>query len=304
MLRAPGEETRAACERAIEIARAVGARAFEGHALNSLGVTRFGSGDFAGGERAAARGQGHRRGGLRPRRHLAGLHEPQRVPRRAGAARGGGRARARGRDQRRPPGHADVRALPAGRGVLATDPPGPPRRDGGHRRARPRPGAQGRGRGRRCTTTPPTSPCAAGAWTARPSTSSWRASCSAARATRCGSATRPPDGPRPRSGRPIPSTPGRSPPARWTSSPRTSTPTTRRACTRPPCAPPPIAPSWRSRLGDGTRAAEAQRDARAIFESLRALLAPERWHDGVPGPEPAAFDALSIAELSRAEGRA
>ena len=38
MLRAPGEETRAACERAIEIARAVGARAFEGHALNSLGV--------------------------------------------------------------------------------------------------------------------------------------------------------------------------------------------------------------------------------------------------------------------------
>ncbi len=52
MLRAPGEQTRAACERAIEIARAVGARAFEGHALNSLGVTRFGVGDFAGGERA------------------------------------------------------------------------------------------------------------------------------------------------------------------------------------------------------------------------------------------------------------
>ena len=39
-------------------------------------------------------------------------------------------------------------------------------------------------------------------------------------------------------------------------------------------------------LGDGTRAAEAQRDARAIFESLRALLAPERWYDGVPGPSP------------------
>jgi DNA-binding CsgD family transcriptional regulator/tetratricopeptide (TPR) repeat protein len=56
-------------------------------------------------------------------------------------------------------------------------------------------------------------------------------------------------------------------------------------------------------LGDETRAAEAQRDARAIFDSLRALLAPERWHDGAPGPEPAAFDALGIAELSRAEGR-
>ena len=56
-------------------------------------------------------------------------------------------------------------------------------------------------------------------------------------------------------------------------------------------------------LGDEPRAAEAQRDARAIFDSLRALLAPERWHDGAPGPEPAAFDALAIAELSRAEGR-
>jgi DNA-binding CsgD family transcriptional regulator len=55
-------------------------------------------------------------------------------------------------------------------------------------------------------------------------------------------------------------------------------------------------------LGDQARAGEAQRDARAIFDSLRALLAPERWHDGSPGPEPAAFDALGIAELSRAEG--
>jgi DNA-binding CsgD family transcriptional regulator len=57
-------------------------------------------------------------------------------------------------------------------------------------------------------------------------------------------------------------------------------------------------------LGDAPRAAELERDARAIFASLRALLAPERWHDGAPGPEPAAFDALGIAELSRAEGRA
>ncbi len=55
-------------------------------------------------------------------------------------------------------------------------------------------------------------------------------------------------------------------------------------------------------LGDEPRAAEAQRDARAIFDSLRRLLAPERWR-GAPGPEPAAFDALSTAELARAEGR-
>ena len=56
-------------------------------------------------------------------------------------------------------------------------------------------------------------------------------------------------------------------------------------------------------LNDEQRAGEARDDARAIFEHLRALLAPGRWHHGGPGPEPAAFDALSIAELSRADGR-
>jgi hypothetical protein len=55
-------------------------------------------------------------------------------------------------------------------------------------------------------------------------------------------------------------------------------------------------------LTDEQAAGEARRDARAIFESLRALLAPERWHDGAPGPEPAAFDALGVAELARADG--
>ncbi|HEX5899161.1 MAG TPA: response regulator transcription factor [Solirubrobacteraceae bacterium] len=43
-------------------------------------------------------------------------------------------------------------------------------------------------------------------------------------------------------------------------------------------------------------------DAQAIFASLGALLAPERWHDGAPGPEPAAFQALSVAELGRVDG--
>jgi DNA-binding CsgD family transcriptional regulator/tetratricopeptide (TPR) repeat protein len=52
MLRAPGDEPRAACEHAIEVARAVGAKATEGHATNSLGVTKMGAGDFEGSERA------------------------------------------------------------------------------------------------------------------------------------------------------------------------------------------------------------------------------------------------------------
>jgi DNA-binding CsgD family transcriptional regulator/tetratricopeptide (TPR) repeat protein len=56
-------------------------------------------------------------------------------------------------------------------------------------------------------------------------------------------------------------------------------------------------------LGDRDGATAAQRDARAIFASLRALLAPERWPGGPPGPEPAAFDALCAAELARADGQ-
>ena len=52
MLRAPGDVPRAACEHAIEVARAVGAKATEGHATNSLGVIKMGTGDFEGAERA------------------------------------------------------------------------------------------------------------------------------------------------------------------------------------------------------------------------------------------------------------
>ena len=148
MLRAPGEETRAACERAIDIARAVGARAFEGHALNSLGVTRFGSGDFAGGERALREAKAiaeevsDHDGIWRAYTNLSEcLDEQGRLEEAAALA-------LEGAAQRRSPGHADLRALPAGRGVLAPDAPGPARRDGGDRRARARPGAQGRGRGR------------------------------------------------------------------------------------------------------------------------------------------------------------
>jgi DNA-binding CsgD family transcriptional regulator/tetratricopeptide (TPR) repeat protein len=56
-------------------------------------------------------------------------------------------------------------------------------------------------------------------------------------------------------------------------------------------------------LGDERRADAAQRDGRAAVERLRALLAPERWHDGAAGPEPLAFEAQCAAELARAEGR-
>ena len=48
MLRGHIEESRARCERAIAIARRVGARAVEGHALNTLGVCMATTGDRAG----------------------------------------------------------------------------------------------------------------------------------------------------------------------------------------------------------------------------------------------------------------
>jgi DNA-binding CsgD family transcriptional regulator len=55
-------------------------------------------------------------------------------------------------------------------------------------------------------------------------------------------------------------------------------------------------------LGDESGAGEAHDDGRAALERLRALLAPERWHGGAAGPEPIAFEAVCVAELSRAEG--
>jgi DNA-binding CsgD family transcriptional regulator len=39
------------------------------------------------------------------------------------------------------------------------------------------------------------------------------------------------------------------------------------------------------------------------LERLRTLMAPERWHHGTAGPEPVAFEAQSVAELSRADGQ-
>ncbi len=56
-------------------------------------------------------------------------------------------------------------------------------------------------------------------------------------------------------------------------------------------------------LGDQQRAFEAQRDARLTAGRMDLLLAPERWHSRTPAPECAAFGALAAAELTRAEGQ-
>ena len=56
-------------------------------------------------------------------------------------------------------------------------------------------------------------------------------------------------------------------------------------------------------LGDERGAAAARGDADATLERLRTLLAADRWPEGTAGPEPVAFEAVCVAELSRAGGR-
>ena len=56
-------------------------------------------------------------------------------------------------------------------------------------------------------------------------------------------------------------------------------------------------------LGDERGAAEARGDAQATLERLGSLLAADRWPEGTAGPEPLAFEAVCLAELSRADGR-
>jgi DNA-binding NarL/FixJ family response regulator len=55
-------------------------------------------------------------------------------------------------------------------------------------------------------------------------------------------------------------------------------------------------------LGDDQRARNACGDARGMVERLRALLAPDRWPGGSPPPETVAFEAQCAAELTRALG--
>jgi DNA-binding CsgD family transcriptional regulator/tetratricopeptide (TPR) repeat protein len=54
-------------------------------------------------------------------------------------------------------------------------------------------------------------------------------------------------------------------------------------------------------LGDERLAGDAQHEARATLERLRTLMAADRWPEGTAGPEPVAFEAVCVAELSRAD---
>ena len=302
MLRAPGEETRAACERAIAIARAVGARAFEGHALNSLGVTRFGVGDLAGGERALREAKGiaeevcDHDGIWRAYINLSEcLDEQGRLEEAAALALEG--ARKADRLGMRTyaqflQGEACWRLTRLGRldetaaiveRVLAEGPKGVAavvlNDNAAHlamRRGRLDAAVEHFQRARELLGGTSDSMWIGNQAAGQAETALWAADPEHAWRLATGALDFVPEDQY----------------AHYTT--RLHATALRAAADRAQLA---------LALGDGTRAAEAQRDARAIFESLRALLAPERWYDGVPGPEPAAFDALSAAELSRAEGR-
>ena len=302
MLRAPGEETRAACERAIEIARAVGARAFEGHALNSLGVTRFGVGDFAGGERALREAKGiaeevgDHDGIWRAYTNLSECLDEQGRLEEAAALALEGAANA-GRLGMRTyaqflQGEACWRLTRLGRldetaaiveRVLAQGPKGVAavvlHDNAAHlamRRGRLDTAAEHFELARELLGGTSDSMWIGNQAAGRAETALWAAEPEHAWQIATGALDFVPEDQY----------------AHYTT--RLHATALRAAADRAQLA---------LALGDGTRAAEAQRDARAIFESLRTLLAPERWYDGAPGPEPAAFDALSTAELSRAEGR-
>ena len=97
MLLSRHQESRACCEEAIAIARAVGARAEEGHALNTLGCDLGYLGDPAAAVAHLVQRARDRRRGRRPRRPRPRLPEPLRAARpSAQPPRRGARARARG----------------------------------------------------------------------------------------------------------------------------------------------------------------------------------------------------------------
>ena len=94
-------ESLALCEQAVAMAREVGARQVEGHALNTLGLDRAVTGDCAGSVGSAPGGDRDRAGGRQRGRHRSRVREPvrgaallRRHPRRPGD-RSGGRGRRR-----------------------------------------------------------------------------------------------------------------------------------------------------------------------------------------------------------------
>jgi DNA-binding CsgD family transcriptional regulator len=301
MLRAPGEEPRAACERAIEVARAVGERAAEGHATNSLGVIKMGAGDFEGSERAL-------RSAMRIAEEVADLDgmwraytnlsecldEQGRVDEAAALALEGAdkvdRLGMRSYAQFLQ-GEACWRLTRLGRldetgaiveRVLAEGPKGVAAvvlyDNAAHlamRRGRLDEAMEHFEQARELLGGTSDSMWIGNQSAGRAETALWAGDAERAWQLATGALDFVP----------------KDQYAHYTS--RLHATALRAAADRAQRA---------LALGDEQAAAQAQRDARTIFESLRVLLAPERWHDGAPGPEPAAFDALSVAELARADG--
>ena len=292
MLRAPGEQTRAACERAIEIARAVGARASEGHALNSLGVTRFGSGDFAGGERALREAKAiaeevsDHDGIWRAYTNLSECLDEQGRLEEAAALALEGAASADRLGMRTYAhflqGEACWRLTRLGRldetaaiveRVLAQGPKGVAavvlHDNAAHlamRRGRLDGAAEHFELARELLGGTSDSMWIGNQAAGRAETALWASDPEHAWQIATGALDFVPEDQY----------------AHYTT--RLHATALRAAADRAQRA---------HALGDEPRAAEARADARAIFDNLRALLAPERWHDGAPGPEPAAFDALA-----------
>ena len=300
VLRRPGEETRARCERAIAIARSVGARAVEGHALNSLGVTMLVAGDWVGAERSL-------REAMRIATELSEfidvssayinlsecLDHQGRLDEAAELSLEGARVAERvgvlthslflegeacwrlvrlGRlDEAQAVAERALAAAPKGiSAVMVLD-------GAAHvalRRGRLDAAVELFQRSRELLSAMSDPQWVGNAaygqaeialWRADPE-DAWRIAATASHAAACEYVH---------------------------STARLYAAATRAAADR----------ALRARaLGDQPREAEAQRDARATLERLRTLLAPDRWHAGEAGPEPVAFEAVCVAEVSRADG--
>ena len=132
MLRGDLRESHELAEQAIAIARAVGDRAVEAHALNTLGVDVASLGPTRRGDRAPARVARDRGVAGTDGQPPAHVHEPVGRPRPGRQGRGGSGARARGRPDRSRAGHdARLGGLPArgGRQPLQPGSGASPRRE-------------------------------------------------------------------------------------------------------------------------------------------------------------------------------
>ena len=301
MLRAPGPQTRAACERAIAVARAVGARAFEGHALNSLGVTRFGVGDWMGAERVLREAKriaeevSDYDGIWRAYTNLSECLDEQGRLEEAAALALEGAGKAEGLGMRTYAqflqGEASWRLTRLGRldeteaiveRVLAEGPKGVAavvlNDNAAHlamRRGRLDVAAEHFQRARELLGGTSDSMWIGNQAAGQAETALWGADPERAWQIATGALDFVPDDQY----------------AHYTA--RLHATALRAAADRAQRA---VA------LDDEDGVARARDDAQAIFASLGALLAPERWHDGAPVPEPAAFQALSVAELGRVDG--